>query len=102
MIEIHKTAAFETWEKAFHGTIAGAAVTSRIYRLSQGLQGDSKALGSGLHELRVHHGAGYRVYFTWQSGSLVLLLCAGEKSGQTRDIARARRLMLETGHAHHD
>lgn len=100
MIEIRKTKTFETWEGAFRGTIAGAAVTSRIYRLSQGLQGDCKALGSGLHELRVHHGPGYRVYFTWHSGSLVLLLCAGEKSGQTRDIARARRLMMETGHAH--
>jgi putative addiction module killer protein len=39
--------------------------------------------------MRVHHGPGYRVYFTRTGGVLYLLLCAGDKSSQQRDIAQA-------------
>lgn len=42
--------------------------------------------------MRVHHGPGYRVYFTERSGDLVILLCGGDKRSQHADIAKAREL----------
>jgi len=39
--------------------------------------------------MRIHLGAGYRVYFIQRESVVYLLLCGGEKSTQKRDIARA-------------
>ncbi len=67
----------------------------RIESLRQENSGDSKSLGSGLHELRIHFGPDYRIYDTRKSGLVVLLLCGGDKSSQSNDIAHARRIMTE-------
>ena len=45
--------------------------------------------------MRIHHGAGYRVYYIGRDDSLVLLLCGGDKTSQARDIARARELAAQ-------
>ena len=58
-------------------------------RLMQGNAGDVKPVGEGVSEMRIHLGAGYRVYFTRIDETVVLLLCGGSKSSQSRDIARA-------------
>ncbi|MBQ0798296.1 MAG: type II toxin-antitoxin system RelE/ParE family toxin [Porticoccaceae bacterium] len=67
----------------------------RIESLRQGNSGDSKSLGTGLHELRIHFGPGYRIYYTRKSGLVILLLCGGEKSSQSKDIAHARKILAE-------
>jgi putative addiction module killer protein len=54
--------------------------------------GDHKPVGQDVWELRFSFGAGYRVYFTLDGETLVLLLCGGDKSTQPRDIERAREL----------
>ena len=56
-----------------------------------GNPGNSKAVGEGVYELRMDSGPGYRVYFGQAADSIVILLCAGTKGTQTRDIARAKR-----------
>ena len=57
--------------------------------------GNAEAIGSGLSELRIHHGPGYRVYY-WQQGDLlVVLLCGGNKSTQARDIEKAHEMAKE-------
>lgn len=61
-------------------------------RLELGQTGDAKSLGLGLFEMRIHTGPGYRIYFCWRGLELVLLLCAGNKSDQARDIWRARKI----------
>jgi putative addiction module killer protein len=61
----------------------------RLQRLTLGLRGDGKSIGSGLFELRIDHGPGYRVYCAQHGKRLIVLLCGGDKRMQTRDIERA-------------
>ena len=66
-----------------------ARITARISRLALGNAGDVKPVGSGVSEMRVDYGPGYRVYFQQRGPAIALLLCAGDKSTQDADIRRA-------------
>ncbi len=70
-------------------------VARRVRRLALGNPGDVKPVGEGVSELRIHYGPGYRVYYTQRGGVLIILLCGGDKSGQARDVALARKLAKE-------
>jgi putative addiction module killer protein len=52
--------------------------------------GDARSAGSGVQSLRIPFGPGFRVYFGREGGSIVILLCGGDKSTQARDIERAQ------------
>jgi putative addiction module killer protein len=43
-------------------------------------------------EMRIDYGPGYRVYYVHRGAEIVILLCAGDKRTQQRDIKRAREL----------
>lgn len=60
-----------------------------------GKSGDRRSVGSGVSELRVDVGQGYRVYYTVRQRTVVILLCGGDKSSQRRDIRRAQRMATE-------
>jgi putative addiction module killer protein len=64
----------------------------RIRLLEQGNFGDIRSLGTGLMEMRIDHGPGYRVYFVRRGDRVVILLCGGDKRSQGRDIQKARDL----------
>lgn len=51
-----------------------------------------KSLGSGLLEMRIDYGPGYRVYYARRGSVVVILLCGGDKRTQQRDIKRAEAL----------
>jgi putative addiction module killer protein len=80
---------FTEWLAALSDGTARARILARIDRLRLGLRGDWKAVGSGVFELRVDSGPGYRVYCGQYGTTLVLLLCAGSKRTQQRDIEQA-------------
>jgi putative addiction module killer protein len=60
-----------------------------------GNPGDVKPIGSGVSEMRIDCGLGYRVYFVGRGDAVVVLLCGGDKRGQDRDIAHALELATE-------
>jgi putative addiction module killer protein len=53
-------------------------------RICLGNYGDYKVIGGGLCELRLDFGSGYRIYFSEQGSKIVMLLCGGDKSTQSR------------------
>ena len=65
-------------------------IEALLDRLVDGNFGDCKPVGEGISEIRLHFGAGYRIYFGEVENTIVLLLCGGDKSSQTRDIKRAK------------
>jgi putative addiction module killer protein len=66
-----------------------AAVDARVARLRGGNFGDSKPIGGGASENRIHAGSGYRIYYGID-GDKVVLLYAGDKSTQDGDIEAAK------------
>lgn len=85
---------FREWFYGLDGSIR-KRVLARIRRLGAGLAGPDRHLGSGLHEAKMDVGPGYRVYYGERAGRLILLLCGGDKSTQSRDIIRAEALWRE-------
>ena len=72
-----------------------AAVASRLDRVAKGNFGDTKSVGDGISELRIHYGAGYRIYYAIRGKEIILLLCAGNKSDQKKDIKTAKEINQE-------
>ena len=69
---------------------ARAKIRVRLDRLKLGNLGDCKSIGSGVQELRIDFGPGYRVYFGQDGDILILLLCGGTKKFQTKDTRQAK------------
>lgn len=100
-VDRHGRAPFETWLEGIADRQARARIKIRLDRLARGLFGDTKALGGGIEELRIHHGPGYRIYYGRIGGLVVLLLCGGTKDRQRKDIARARAYWVDYLEATH-
>jgi putative addiction module killer protein len=72
-----------------------ARIAARIDRLALGNPGDVKPIGSGISEMRIDYGPGYRVYFVQQGSTVVLILCGGDKRTQAADIKRAIKIAAD-------
>jgi putative addiction module killer protein len=82
---------FDAWLRDLLDRKAKARVLARLNRAGSGNLGDCAAVGGGISEMRVHCGAGYRVYFV-RNNMAIYLLTGGDKSTQRRDIERAKEL----------
>ena len=81
---------FDRWYLQLRDKVAATRIFQRLSHVQQGNFGDCSAVGDGVIELRVHVGAGYRVYCARHGQTLVLLLCGGDKSSQAVDIKSAQ------------
>ena len=68
MIEIRQTETYASWFDNLRDREVQARINIRIRRLSLGNPGDVKPVGSGVSELRIDYGPGYRVYFGCNAG----------------------------------
>lgn len=69
-----------------------AIIWSRLERIRLGNFGDAKKLkgvGKSIYELRIHTGPGFRIYFGKEGKSVVIILFAGDKKSQKRDVLKA-------------
>ncbi len=98
-IEIYETAngkrPFEIWIKGIKEIHTKAKILTRIDRLKLGNFGDCKTLQEGVCELRIHYGPGIRIYYGKIGNKVILLLCGGDKSSQSRDITKAKEYLKD-------
>lgn len=86
---------FTEWLDGLRDKAASARIRIRLRRIEAGNLGDCEPVGEGVSELRIHIGAGYRVYFGRSGQKVILLLCGGDKSSQSSDIRTAKALWAE-------
>ena len=83
-------APFSEWMERQSKQVYGTVMT-RLERVEMGNLGDHRGVGDGVLELRVDVGPGIRVYFGKDGERLVILLIAGTKKTQKRDIEMAKQ-----------
>lgn len=93
--EVRLTSEFRTWLDGLADEIAKASVAERLLRAARGLFGDHASVGDRVSELRVHFGAGLRMYYTIRGRATVIILTGGTKRTQERDIRRAVELEIQ-------
>ena len=80
---------FKEWLEGMKDMNGRAKIRIRLDRARLGNLGDHKHVDTGVWEMRIDYGPGYRVYFGKEGNQLLLLLIGGDKSTQGRDIERA-------------
>ncbi|MGF1636945.1 MAG: type II toxin-antitoxin system RelE/ParE family toxin [Cyclobacteriaceae bacterium] len=93
MYFIEKTTEFDKWLRKLKDLRAKAKILFRIQKLENDEHfGDCKPVGEGIHELRINYAKGYIIYFKEKDGKIIILLVAGEKSTQQKDIEKAKEI----------
>jgi putative addiction module killer protein len=87
---ILRSAEFDAWLSALADAKGKARILARLRSAAFGNFGDCEVVGEGVSEMRLHVGPGYRVYFARTERTVYLLLTGGDKSTQSKDIARAK------------
>jgi putative addiction module killer protein len=92
MNTFHRTSEFDAWLSSLKDKIGKARIIKRIRAAEVGNFDDCAPVGEGVSKMRIHVGAGYRVYYTRIGEVMYLLLVGGCKPSQSRDIKRAIEL----------
>ncbi len=93
-VDAHGKIPYRDWIVQLDTTTRVRVVTA-VLRVEQGNFAAAKSVGSGVSELRLDFGPGYRIYFGRDGERLVVLLGGGSKKRQQADIAAAHALWIE-------
>jgi len=83
---------FIEWYNSLNDKVTKVRIRRRLDRIELGHFSDTESVGEGVYELRLHFGAGYRIYFTRVGNFIVVLLGGGDKSTQNNDITKAKEI----------
>ena len=97
MYTVLQTEEFVVWLDELKDKRAQLRIAARIRQAESGSLGDWQPVEGEVSEMRVHFGPGYRLYFVRRGRVIVVMLNAGDKSTQRRDIRRALMLATELG-----
>lgn len=97
MFTVRQTEEFVVWLDSLTDKRAQVRIAARLRQAEAGNLGDWQPIEGEVSEMRVHYGPGYRLYFVRRGRVLVVMLSAGNKSTQKRDIRRALKLASELG-----
>ena len=97
MLTVLQTEEFVAWLDALKDKRARVRIAARLRQAEAGSLGDWQPVEGEVSEMRVHFGPGYRLYFVRRGRVIVVILNAGDKSTQKRDIRRALKLAAELG-----
>jgi putative addiction module killer protein len=92
MFVVLRSEEFDAWLSALTDARGKARILARLRSATLGNLGDCEPVGEGVSEMRIHVGPGYRVYFLRKARTVYLLLTGGDKSTQSKDIARAKTM----------
>lgn len=91
MYFIEKSIEFDKWFKKLNDLKAKAKILFRLQKLENEAHfGDCMPVGNGVSELKINFAKGYRIYFKEIDGKIIILLIAGDKSTQQKDIEKAK------------
>lgn len=88
-MRVRMTEIYRDWINSLKDRTARARIQVRVDRLVHGNPGKHRKLTTGVNELKIDFGPGYRVYYTEREGELIILLAGGDKSSQQQDIKTA-------------
>jgi len=88
---LESTDQFLKWLGKLRDPLGKARILARLNKAYSGHIGDTKSICGTVFELRIDVGPGYRVYFI-KHNDVMILLCGGDKSSQTRDVVTAKIL----------
>ena len=97
MFTVLQTEEFVAWLDDLKDKRAQLRIAARLRQAESGNLGDWQPIEGEVSELRVNYGPGYRLYFARRGRIIVVILNAGDKSTQKRDIRRALKLAAELG-----
>ncbi|MCX5960811.1 MAG: type II toxin-antitoxin system RelE/ParE family toxin [Cyanobacteria bacterium] len=91
-MEVFASDDYLSWINELKDRAGRSRVLIRVDRLIHGNPGLHRNLTEGVSELKIDVGPGYRVYYSFRGGKLLLLLGGGAKSAQNKDIEKALEL----------
>jgi len=97
MYTVRQTEEFVAWLDDLKDKRAQVRIAARLRQVEAGNLGDWQPIEGEVSELRVDLGPGYRLFFTRRNRIIIVMLNAGDKSSQKRDIRRALKLAAELG-----
>jgi putative addiction module killer protein len=100
-VRLIRSATFDKWFAELKDRKARVRIAARVDRLARGNPGDVCPVGSGVSEMRINYGPGYRVYYKQRGRLVVLLLCGGNKGSQDADIRTAIQIAKDWEGAGH-
>jgi putative addiction module killer protein len=93
-LDVHGRSRYGEWLGTLDAATKARIVVA-VLRVERGSFSAAKPVGSGVSELRLDFGPGYRVYFGRDGEKFVILLAGGSKKRQRGDIELAHSLWAE-------
>lgn len=96
-LTLYPTEEFQKWLDSFkpNDRVALQRINARLRNMTNGHFGQTRPVGEVVIESKIDFGPGYRIYFARRGKVIVLLLLGGSKKTQSKDIERAKEILLK-------